>query len=45
MSEAIPLGPTLSIQFVFIIVCNVLGQSLNFVLEAFPGEGWNLGMV
>ena len=45
MSEAIPLRPTLSIQFVLIIICNTLDQSLNLVLEAFPSESRNLGMV
>ena len=45
MSETIPLCPALRVQFVFIIICNALGQCLDLVLEAFTGETRNFRMV
>lgn len=45
MSEPVPLRPTLSVQLVFVIVCNILGQSLDLVFEAFSGKSWNFRMI
>ena len=45
MPEPVPLCPTLSVQLVFLIISNILGQSLDLVFEAFSGESWNFWMV
>lgn len=45
MSESVPLCPTLSIQLVFLVVSNVLGQSFDLVFEAFPSESWNFWVI
>lgn len=40
MSEAIPLSPALGIQVVDVIICYVLVENLDFMLEDLPFEGW-----
>ena len=45
MSEPVPLCPTLSVQFVPIVVNGVLGLSLDLVFEAFSVESWNFGVI
>jgi len=43
VSEAVPLCPRLRIQAVFIIISDTRGQCLNFMLEWFAIEGWDIG--
>ena len=45
MSETVPLCPTLGVQFVFVIECNILSQSLDLVFENFSAESRNFWMV
>lgn len=45
MSEPVPLRPTLSVQFVPIIVDSILGLSLDLVFEAFSFECWNFWVI
>lgn len=45
MSEPIPLRATLRVQLVPVIVADTGSQSLDLVLEAFPVESWDFGMV
>lgn len=45
MSEPVPLCPTLSVQFVPIIVNSILGLSLDLVFEAFSVESWNFWVI
>lgn len=42
MSESIPLGSTLGVQRVDIIVREILPQRFDLVLETLPPKGWNL---
>lgn len=38
--ESIPLSPGLRVELVFVIVCNVLPQCLDFVLELLSIKCW-----
>ena len=44
MSEPIPLSATLRVQFVSVIVADILSYGFDLVLEAFPMESWDVGM-
>jgi len=42
MSKTIPLCAGLRVELIFVIVCNVFKQFLNFVLEDLTAECWHI---
>jgi len=45
VSEAIPLSSRLSIERVFIVICNILSQYFDLVLERLTSKCWDVGDV
>lgn len=45
MSESVPLGPTLRVQVVDIIIRKVLEKNLDLMFEGLSIKGWLIGHV
>lgn len=44
--KSVPLRTTLRVQIIFIIICHsYVTERLDFVLEDFPAECWNIGHI